>query len=302
MRIIMNHSSATPPLIPGFMLPVTAMPVHLLEDAPREAPPCGRRASDPVEDIGLSSSNAHFVDAYFDVGSKCLRSLGLGRSASSVLVRLASNDPFFGPGLNWCGYVPCIYCMNALHLYYIYRNGKLVTLDNKLKSLETSIAYVSTLGGGYFLCRFPAEARKCAAAQLKRTCMFVSVCCALCIGCCSCCAVAIEVGDLRVVSRTVLHFVYLDIQEGFFSRASRTMKQLLQFATETGDTGLTQLVRTAALHLSRVKDVAAGRVDATFASETEDPLYRHRLLRNSPDAAVLASGGPGPVVQKRQRK
>lgn len=56
--------------------------------------------------------------------------------------------------------------LHAYSIIYCYRSGKLVALDNRFKSLETSMAYVSTLGGGYFLCRYVTEARACARAQL----------------------------------------------------------------------------------------------------------------------------------------
>lgn len=94
------------------------------------------------------------------------------------------------------------------------------------------------------------------------------------------CAVAARIGDVRAYTRTLLHFVYLDIQEGAFVSAKRIMLRLWRYCHVSGDGGLREGVRTAWRHMRHVKAVATlPEAAAPVKSDTEDPFYRQRLLR-----------------------
>lgn len=92
--------------------------------------------------------------------------------------------------------------------------------------------------------------------------------------------VAAEIGDVRVFARTLLHFVYLDIQEGRFARSKALMRSLLSYAAHSGDSGMKQATEVAWLHMRRVKALAHNPPPPA-ESDTTDPYYRQRLLCNA---------------------
>ena len=102
---------------------------------------------------------------------------------------------------------------------------------------------------------------------------------------------AAKIGDVRAYARTLLHFVYLDIQEGKFVSAKRTMRRLWAHAHGCGDGGLAESVRAAWVHMGRVRRVATMPPPAAVGTpDTEDPFYRQRLLGSS--SARSPSGPP----------
>lgn len=73
---------------------------------------------------------------------------------------------------------------------------------NRHISAVTSNAYISTLGGGYFLCDMLKRARHAASAQLR---------------------VALGMGDLGLAGRCVMHMVYADIKEAKYHAAKHKL-------------------------------------------------------------------------------
>ena len=50
---------------------------------------------------------------------------------------------------------------------------------------------------------------------------------------------AVSVGDPKLISRCVLHFLYVNIQEGKFTAARQVLRWLTWFGKATGVRGLT---------------------------------------------------------------
>ena len=84
-------------------------------------------------------------------------------------------------------------------------SGRLVRLDNAVKMLNTANAFISTLGGGHFLCKHVGAALALAAAQMR---------------------VARLLGDDRLLARCRVHTVYAFVQVGRFRTAMRILRGL----------------------------------------------------------------------------
>jgi hypothetical protein len=93
------------------------------------------------------------------------------------------------------------------------------------------------------------------------------------------CAVAAEVGDPGMLGRTLLHFVYLDIQEAKFASAKARMLKIFRVAKRNHDKGLVSATRAAWMHMKRVKLVASlPEASVGDVLSPTDPFYRHRVV------------------------
>ena len=88
-------------------------------------------------------------------------------------------------------------------------SSRLERVENTYKKLTTATAYISTLGGGHFLCKQVNQALRMAAAQM-------SVACAL--------------RDDRLLARCGVHVVYVCVQVGLFRTAVRGLRVLRRIA------------------------------------------------------------------------
>lgn len=93
------------------------------------------------------------------------------------------------------------------------RAGRLKVLLNQHIVAVTKSAYISTLGGGYFLCDMLVRARAAATAQLR---------------------IAVSRGDLASAGRCVMHLVYADIKEAKFGDARTKIQAARRIAQQTG--------------------------------------------------------------------
>ena len=139
------------------------------------------------------------------------------------------------------------------------------------KSLLITSAYLSTLGGGWFMTRKVGNAQRMARRQLK---------------------VATLLGDARLVLACQIHLVYSQIQLGRFEAARKILIEQMRVARdELGDSTLISVVQSAIHHNERtatlVQDcnlapVLVGRADDSSwrgaVSNLEDEFYRFRVV------------------------
>jgi hypothetical protein len=138
---------------------------------------------------------------------------------------------------------------------------RLVALDNMAKTLTTASAYISTLGGGHFMCKHVAEALAMAGRQM---------------------AVARALGDDRLLARCHVHVVYAFIQAGRFRSAMARLRVLRRVAARMGDTVLAAMVGAGVRYCRATHGLwASGTLDEVQPSAEDarnDELYRQRLV------------------------
>jgi len=93
-------------------------------------------------------------------------------------------------------------------------SGRLIALENAYMRLHTANAYVSTIGGGAFLCRYIGDAIQQARKQI---------------------AIARALGNLGMEARCHVHLAYCDVQIGRFRCAARRLRLLRAVARVTED-------------------------------------------------------------------
>lgn len=103
----------------------------------------------------------------------------------------------------------------------------LVRLENKHVALQSANAYISTLGGGHFLCRHVPSAVALAQAQIR---------------------VAVELGDLSLAARCHVHLAYCAVLVGRFRSAAVLLTALAGVAAATDDAVLGGMVTAARRH------------------------------------------------------
>jgi len=106
-------------------------------------------------------------------------------------------------------------------------SAALMRLENKHVALLTANAYVSTLGGGHFLCRHVPSAVALARAQIR---------------------VACELGDTHLAARSHIHLAYCAVLMGQFRSASRLLALLDRVAVALEDPVLAGMVVAARRH------------------------------------------------------
>lgn len=103
----------------------------------------------------------------------------------------------------------------------------LVRLENKHVALQSANAYISTLGGGHFLCRHVPSAIALAQAQIH---------------------VACELGDSRLAARSHVHLAYCAVLIGRFRTAANLLRILDRAAVVLDDPVLAGMVVAARRH------------------------------------------------------
>ena len=122
---------------------------------------------------------------------------------------------------------------------------RLLRLERREAARLTANAYVSTLGGGYFMCRHNAHARTMARVQER---------------------LALSMGDTTLAGRCRVNLAYSELQAGEIAQAQARIEQEIAVATRWDDAELLLYARTARNFAARVA-----------ALETE--LRRTRPLR-----------------------
>ncbi len=145
-------------------------------------------------------------------------------------------------------------------------------LVSEYKSLQITSAYLSTMGGGWFMTRKVGNAQRMARRQLL---------------------VAVRLGDPAMVLACRIHLVYSQIQLGQFARARATLAEQMRVVRDElrGDPKLVSLVQSAMHHNERaaalvrekgLAPVLIGQADDTSRrgakSNLEDEFYRYRVV------------------------
>ena len=152
-----------------------------------------------------------------------------------------------------------------------YRICKLVA---DYKSLMATSAYLSTLGGGWFMTRKVSNAQAMARRQLH---------------------VAQLLGDNRLILACQIHLVYSQIQLGQFAQASDALAEQMHVARDVlSDEKLVSIVQSAIHHnncaaaLAREQNLAPVLVGGTgssskssTAANVKDEYYRYRIVVES---------------------
>jgi hypothetical protein len=124
-------------------------------------------------------------------------------------------------------------------------SSRLSRLANFYMRQQAANAAASTVGGGAFLCRQIALARRAARLQMR---------------------VAARLGDARLFARAALHTVYVECALLRWRRAARRLRALRAHATAAGDGELLRMVAAAAAHARRARALAAsGALQAPVA-------------------------------------
>lgn len=138
-------------------------------------------------------------------------------------------------------------------------SGRFVHAANVLIALATANAYISTLGGGHFLCKQVAAARAMAVAQMR---------------------VAVALRDDHLLARCHVHLVYCSLQEGDWAGAAARLAGLAPLPRRLHDDVLaSMLVAAQGVLDSATALAAAGALDPAAAAPpgVVDELYRWRL-------------------------
>lgn len=117
---------------------------------------------------------------------------------------------------------------------------RFVSLEIRLMRLHYANAYISTLGGGFFLCRFVDEALCMALAQMR---------------------IASAIESESLCARCCIHFVYCCIQTGRFRAARGLLERLARVARDIDDETLAGMVAAGLLRCASTEGAwTAGRL------------------------------------------
>jgi hypothetical protein len=167
---------------------------------------------------------------------------------------------------------------------------RLIILENRFVALANANAFISTLGGGHFLCKQVSRARAMALAQRR---------------------VARALGNEGLEAMTLVHLVYTDIQVGNFRRAASTLRALRAYAERAGNGVLTNMVesgqrfcrRTYALWRAGLLDDRQGGFQGRRFAEVghrPQPAATARTTTPEPDLARAAPVTAAGVVKPRE--
>jgi hypothetical protein len=141
-----------------------------------------------------------------------------------------------------------------------------VTFTHGVVALVTANAYISTLGGGHFLCLHLAQAKQMARLQI---------------------ALADALGDPVLKSKCRVNLAYNAMREGRFRRAQRILRQEARVATQLANDELTSVGIAAVVYLRKTvqlhQEFQRRRADLTTGSDRAlvDNFYRQRILRSA---------------------
>ena len=134
--------------------------------------------------------------------------------------------------------------------------SRLVKLENIMVRLQSLNAFFSTLGGGYFLCRYLSIAVRLARSQR---------------------AIALSLGDRNLAARCTVNEAYNYIHAGRIRHALMLLKQVQGAAVERGDNLTISMCKSARLFAKRVRK--ANAFEGTKQS-VDDELQRIRIVKD----------------------
>lgn len=125
-------------------------------------------------------------------------------------------------------------CVQLCHGDFISWGIKILYLARQKQKLLTTTAYVSTLGGGFFLCRYIDCAQRMAATQYW---------------------LARHLHDTPLVIQSCIHMAYSLIQEGKYNMAASIIRAQRQAAMLLRNDPIISVVRNAGIFLERMRCV-----------------------------------------------
>jgi len=143
----------------------------------------------------------------------------------------------------------------GFHESYKRFGAKILRLFNLHVALITLNAFVSTLGGGFFLCRRIDEAEDMATKQHH---------------------IALQLGDLSLASQCRIHLVYNCMQRGQLKRAKNGLLFEWRLAHILEDGHLKSVIRSAWIYLHKLKSI---RNDLSRGNVSSKTLTRHQFAR-----------------------
>lgn len=133
---------------------------------------------------------------------------------------------------------------------------RLVKLENIMLRLQSLNAFFSTLGGGYFLCRYLSIAVRLARSQR---------------------AIALSLGDRNLAARCTVNEAYNYIHAGKIKHALMLLKQVQAAAVDRDDELTISMCKSARLFAKRVRK--ANAFEGTKQS-VDDELQRIRIVKD----------------------
>ena len=131
-------------------------------------------------------------------------------------------------------FVPLIWKGTVSNYLNLDWNHRILSLAVEKKSLAVTSAYISTLGGGYFMCRYVGKAQEMARKQLK---------------------IAVQLGDETLQCKCRTHLIYNDIQLGKFETASLKLIQEMEFAKKRRNPELCSIIESALHYCKKSKEM-----------------------------------------------
>ena len=145
---------------------------------------------------------------------------------------------------------------------------RIVALAHGYQAAQHANAFISTMGGGYFMCKKIKEARKMAVLQAK---------------------LAAWTGERDVLSSTAIHLIYSSIALGRFDEAGAMIAQQVASLEAQGSLSKKQgvhagMLRAAKVYLAELRKLHASN-PALLSSAAEipehDELYRQRFAMDA---------------------
>ncbi len=134
--------------------------------------------------------------------------------------------------------------------------ARLSWLVARKAGLATANAFVSTLGGGYFLCKQIDRAEQMALRQLS---------------------IALSLGDPALAVQCRVHLAYNQLQRGRLRLARAMLECEWLCAKALGDDVLQSMVKSAWLYLRRLRQLRALLARPAQGDKTRDAFYRQRF-------------------------
>jgi len=138
----------------------------------------------------------------------------------------------------------------------------LVRLENNLIQMQSLAAFLATLGGGYFLCRYLGIAVNLARQQR---------------------AVALAMGDYESADRCTINEAYNYIYAGFFQKALSILKKVRLIALERRDEVTVKSCDSAKLFCRRVRKVAKCDQDLLECANDRQGTSQKRIKQATVD-------------------
>jgi len=151
----------------------------------------------------------------------------------------------------------------AIPPFWIRRT--LISVETKAASLIALNAFVSTLGGGHYLCKHVSDAWSMAIRQQ---------------------AIALALGDMELAGQCRIHLAYISMQVGKLKSASKRLESERKFALKIESNRLLAVVYAAEVYLNKLT-LRAAELKRKPQERLRDEFYRQRFVNFKKSAEEL---------------